>query len=96
MQCATQNDDHCAQCGKGPSAANRGKGKLLCCELCPRVYHLGCLEPPLTAVPRGAWHCPECSGVVPLQHVERIMAVRPLQVCAGTLVLAVCVRQTTF
>jgi hypothetical protein len=29
----------CEVCGIG--------GELLCCDLCPRVYHLECLTPPL-------------------------------------------------
>ncbi|TFY76178.1 hypothetical protein EWM64_g7829, partial [Hericium alpestre] len=31
------------------------------CEKCDRPYHLGCLSPPLTAVPDGEWFCPECT-----------------------------------
>ena len=27
---------------------------------CDRLMHLGCLNPPLTAVPEGEWFCPEC------------------------------------
>ena len=35
-------------------------GDLLCCETCPAVYHLGCLDPPLAEVPTGVWFCPVC------------------------------------
>ena len=31
---------------------------MLCCELCPRVYHAKCLK--LPAEPEGDWFCPEC------------------------------------
>ena len=29
---------------------------------CDYPYHLGCLDPPLSAVPDGEWFCPPCSG----------------------------------
>ncbi|CAL1402457.1 unnamed protein product [Linum trigynum] len=35
-------------------------GKLLCCESCPRVYHIQCLDPPLKRIPMGKWQCPKC------------------------------------
>lgn len=52
-------------------------GKLLCCELCPRVYHLGCLTPPLASVPSEDWFCPRCAPAKRLAEVERILARRP-------------------
>jgi hypothetical protein len=42
----------CAECGFG--------GEVICCDSCPLVYHLLCLRPPRTRVPRGTWYCPEC------------------------------------
>ncbi|KAJ6393894.1 hypothetical protein OIU77_023184 [Salix suchowensis] len=36
-------------------------GNLLCCDSCPRVYHLQCLDPPLKRIPMGKWQCPKCS-----------------------------------
>ncbi|WOK91835.1 hypothetical protein Cni_G00526 [Canna indica] len=36
-------------------------GNLLCCDSCPRTYHLECLSPPLKRIPPGKWHCPSCS-----------------------------------
>ncbi|KAI4371216.1 hypothetical protein MLD38_019479 [Melastoma candidum] len=35
-------------------------GNLLCCESCPRTYHIECLDPPLKRIPNGKWHCPSC------------------------------------
>ncbi|KAJ8545179.1 hypothetical protein K7X08_017762 [Anisodus acutangulus] len=35
-------------------------GNLLCCESCPRTYHLQCLDPPLKRIPTGKWECPSC------------------------------------
>lgn len=49
-----KHDDHCRVCHK--------LGDLLCCEACPAVYHLGCLDPPLTEVPNEEWICPVCKS----------------------------------
>ncbi|ESO02378.1 hypothetical protein HELRODRAFT_188679 [Helobdella robusta] len=37
-----------------------GEDRLLLCDDCDDGYHLECLTPPLTRVPRGDWFCPEC------------------------------------
>ncbi|KAL3631607.1 hypothetical protein CASFOL_024591 [Castilleja foliolosa] len=35
-------------------------GELLCCDSCPRTYHLKCLDPVLKRIPKGKWKCPTC------------------------------------
>ncbi|KAI3788479.1 hypothetical protein L2E82_01247 [Cichorium intybus] len=35
-------------------------GDLLCCDSCPRTYHIDCLDPPLKKIPTGKWKCPTC------------------------------------
>lgn len=48
-------DDHneiCEVCDKG--------GDLLCCDTCTLVFHLKCIRPKLTTVPKGHWSCPHC------------------------------------
>ncbi|PNF38728.1 hypothetical protein B7P43_G14361 [Cryptotermes secundus] len=54
-------DDHCRICHR--------LGDLLCCETCPAVFHLACVEPPMDGVPEEDWQCGVCqahkvSGVV--------------------------------
>ncbi|XP_030630588.1 autoimmune regulator [Chanos chanos] len=49
-----RNDDECAVCKDG--------GELICCDGCPRAFHLTCLVPPLTSIPSGTWSCQSCHG----------------------------------
>ncbi|KAM9789881.1 autoimmune regulator [Neosynchiropus ocellatus] len=46
------NDDECAVCKDG--------GELICCDACPRAFHLSCLDPPLTSIPRVRSTCWSC------------------------------------
>ncbi|XP_067331372.1 autoimmune regulator isoform X1 [Channa argus] len=48
------NDDECAVCKDG--------GELICCDGCPRAFHLTCLNPALTSIPSGTWRCEWCCG----------------------------------
>ncbi|POI35808.1 hypothetical protein CIB84_000442 [Bambusicola thoracicus] len=48
----SDNEDECAVCGDG--------GELICCDGCPRAFHLPCLVPPLPRVPSGTWQCSSC------------------------------------
>uniref|UniRef100_A0A2M4CMW7 Putative nucleosome remodeling factor subunit n=1 Tax=Anopheles darlingi TaxID=43151 RepID=A0A2M4CMW7_ANODA len=47
-------DDHCRACHR--------VGDLLCCETCPAVFHLECVEPPLVNIPNGDWQCNLCKS----------------------------------
>ncbi|XP_060100437.1 transcription intermediary factor 1-alpha-like [Heteronotia binoei] len=46
------NEDWCAVCHNG--------GELLCCDRCPKVFHLSCHIPMLRNFPRGEWICTFC------------------------------------
>ncbi|XP_038075975.1 E3 ubiquitin-protein ligase TRIM33-like isoform X2 [Patiria miniata] len=48
------NEDWCAVCHNG--------GDLLCCDSCPRVYHLYCHIPSLSATPSDSWVCTLCQS----------------------------------
>ncbi|XP_071471090.1 autoimmune regulator isoform X5 [Marmota flaviventris] len=47
-----KNEDECAVCRDG--------GELICCDGCPRAFHLACLSPPLREIPSGTWRCACC------------------------------------
>ncbi|KAG8371313.1 hypothetical protein BUALT_Bualt13G0074700 [Buddleja alternifolia] len=79
------HDNLCALCNKD--------GELLFCvgKGCKRCYHLCCLDPPLTDVLPGVWHCPQCVkkkllfGVHSVsERVESIWDVREVDVSNGT------------
>lgn len=46
------HDEVCAIC--------KESGELLLCDTCNLVYHMSCLDPPLSSVPPGMWLCPKC------------------------------------
>nr|XP_019934187.1 PREDICTED: transcription intermediary factor 1-alpha-like [Paralichthys olivaceus] len=46
------NDVLCAVCQRG--------GELLCCDKCPKVFHLACHVPSLLKSPSGGWFCSFC------------------------------------
>ncbi|XP_030621002.1 tripartite motif-containing protein 66 [Chanos chanos] len=50
-----ENEDFCAVCLIG--------GELLCCDRCPKVYHLSCHVPALQNFPTGDWVCTLCRDV---------------------------------
>jgi hypothetical protein len=55
---ADQSESNCTICYAG--------GELLLCDHCPRVFHLSCLKPPLTAPPEeGEWLCFYCQSSIP-------------------------------
>ncbi|XP_066111035.1 autoimmune regulator [Saccopteryx bilineata] len=51
-QLQQKNEDECAVCRDG--------GELICCDGCPRAFHLACLSPPLQEIPSGTWRCSSC------------------------------------
>ncbi|XP_061606788.1 tripartite motif-containing protein 66 isoform X3 [Phyllopteryx taeniolatus] len=51
-----ESEDFCGVCLIG--------GDLLCCDRCPKVYHLSCHVPPLLSFPSGDWLCSLCRDVV--------------------------------
>ncbi|PIM99977.1 Histone acetyltransferase [Handroanthus impetiginosus] len=48
-----ENDDLCSICEDG--------GDLLCCENCPRSFHIECVG--FSSVPQGTWYCRYCQNM---------------------------------
>ncbi|XP_068587051.1 tripartite motif-containing protein 66 [Cebidichthys violaceus] len=51
-----ESEDFCAVCLIG--------GDLLCCDSCPKVFHLSCHIPSLLSFPSGDWVCSLCRDVM--------------------------------
>ncbi|XP_060788352.1 E3 ubiquitin-protein ligase TRIM33 isoform X2 [Neoarius graeffei] len=49
------NEDWCAVCQNG--------GELLCCDRCPKVFHITCHIPTLRSLPSGDWMCTFCRSL---------------------------------
>ena len=51
------------------------EGVMLLCDVCNCGYHTYCLEPPLTAVPKGAWICPSCkaAGITAIPAKDKVL-----------------------
>ncbi|KAF2819779.1 hypothetical protein CC86DRAFT_128262 [Ophiobolus disseminans] len=53
----SDSDDLCSAC--------KGAGEFVCCEGCPRVFHLLCCDPPRLDVPEDEFYCYECKAKSP-------------------------------
>jgi len=49
------NEDWCAVCMDG--------GELVCCDNCPKVFHINCHIPRLASIPEDPWQCLLCREV---------------------------------
>uniref|UniRef100_A0A0A9ZDP7 E3 ubiquitin-protein ligase TRIM33 n=4 Tax=Lygus hesperus TaxID=30085 RepID=A0A0A9ZDP7_LYGHE len=54
------NEDWCAVCMDG--------GELVCCDNCPKVFHITCHIPALPRVPHEVWQCTLCRDITPLPY----------------------------
>lgn len=52
---ATPADTPCEICGSRAESP-----PMLLCDGCDRGFHISCLSPPLSAVPKGSWSCTNC------------------------------------
>ncbi|XP_028623690.1 autoimmune regulator isoform X7 [Grammomys surdaster] len=71
-----KNEDECAVCHDG--------GELICCDGCPRAFHLACLSPPLQEIPSGLWRCSCCLQGRVQQNLPQPVQSRPLEPPAET------------
>jgi hypothetical protein len=59
------NEDYCAMCRDG------GEDIMICCDRCPKVFHLKCHAPSLDDVPADDWQCFWC------RSIDEIMELKP-------------------
>lgn len=65
-----ENDDLCSIC--------RDAGDLLCCDGCPRAFHIECI--PLSSIPQDKWYCRYCEDMF---KKEKFAECNPNAIAAG-------------
>jgi hypothetical protein len=77
------NNSACFVCGSGED-----EHLVLMCDECPNEYHIGCLSPPLTALPEeDTWLCPKCCSTEETDEAHtssfsnRVRLTFPAQAC---------------
>ncbi|XP_053985965.1 bromodomain adjacent to zinc finger domain protein 1A isoform X2 [Hylaeus volcanicus] len=55
-----ESDEHMSTEPMNVCTVCRSGGKLLSCDACSNLYHIECIEPPITRAPRGRWSCTDC------------------------------------
>ncbi|OWM73735.1 hypothetical protein CDL15_Pgr026839 [Punica granatum] len=78
----TDNDDLCSICSDG--------GELLCCDTCPRAFHLGCIH--LSRLPTGGWNCKHCENMF---QKEKFVESNANALAAGRIAGADAIQQIT-
>ena len=53
-------DEQCLRCGSTDDGGEEDSRRMLLCDTCDAGWHMYCLPVPLTSVPEGDWHCPDC------------------------------------
>ena len=54
------SDGYCWLCHK--------EGEVICCEACPRVFHIKCIQ--LDSSPAEDWVCPECVLIMTAENMD--------------------------
>ncbi|XP_030521033.1 uncharacterized protein LOC115734409 isoform X2 [Rhodamnia argentea] len=79
---ASENDDLCTICLDG--------GDLLCCDTCPRAFHLECIS--LSRIPKNSWNCKYC---LDMHQREKFVEYNVNAVAAGRIAGADPIEQIT-
>ncbi|XP_029105296.1 PHD finger protein 12-like isoform X2 [Scleropages formosus] len=61
----------CFSCGRGCRLA-----PLIQCDLCPLLFHMDCVDPPMTAMPTSSWRCPNHKEHVSLSKADSTQSSR--------------------
>ena len=70
------NVDYCLVCKQG--------GGLVCCDICPRAYHTGCIGVNEDDLPDGDWKCHKCkTDVKPCAKIQNVAPQQMLKMLKG-------------
>ncbi|XP_010539688.1 PREDICTED: PHD finger protein EHD3 isoform X2 [Tarenaya hassleriana] len=64
---------YCPSCLCRHCLTDRDDDEIVLCDGCDDAYHIYCMKPPLTSVPKGKWFCTDCEAAV--QKVSKVRKV---------------------
>lgn len=66
---------YCPSCLCRGCLTDRDDDKIVLCDGCDQAFHIYCMQPPRTSIPRGKWFCTNCDeGIQRIREAKRAYA----------------------